>query len=213
MRSDDEPRDLVVLAADKHIKASLEALLEQRRADLAICDLTFEVYRHPESDPGCRTKAVDFLRAFISQYRYALVVFDWAGCGSKSPPEGIQVAVERDLGRNGWWERSKTIVIAPEVETWVWSCSDRVARSLGWAEGIGHLRPWLEDRGLWSVGDAKPSDPKEAMGLALRHRSRVPSSALFGDLAASVQFDSCEDRAFNELIDTLRGWFPRSQAA
>ena len=213
MRASEEPRSLIVLAADKHIKASLETLLERRRTDLAIGDITFEVYRHPQSDPGCRTKAAEFLRSFIRQYRYALVVFDWDGCGSKSAPESIQAAVEQDLGRNGWKERSKVVVISPEVETWVWSSSEQVAQALGWAEGLGRLRSWLEDRGLWSAGDLKPADPKKAMGQALRHRSRVRSSALFSDLAASVEFERCGDRAFKELIGTLQTWFPRSKAA
>ena len=76
---------VIVLAADKHIAASLEVLIGQRRADLDIRPISFDVRRHPESDPGCRTKAVEFLRPLINQYRWALVVFDHQGCGSKAP--------------------------------------------------------------------------------------------------------------------------------
>ena len=212
MRAGDESRSLVVLAADKHVKACLDTLLERRRAALTIRDLTFDVYRHPESDAGCRGKAVEFLRPFIKHYEYALVVFDWHGCGSTSSPARIQAAVENDLARNGWDERSKAIVICPEVEAWVWASSDTVARTLGWPGGLRRLRRWLESQGLWAAQKDKPDDPKAAMDRALRQRRKVPSSALFRELAGSVAFEGCQDSAFNELVLTLRNWFPGKRA-
>ena len=102
MNSGAAPLNLIILAADKHIKASLEALLRQRPADLGIRDVVFETYRHPESDPGCRVRAVEFLRPFANEASYALVVFDHAGCGSQDAPEKIQRGVEEALERNGW---------------------------------------------------------------------------------------------------------------
>ena len=208
MNSGAESPDLIVLAADKHIAVSLESLLRRRRADLGIGAISCDIRRHPESDPGCRTKAVDFLRPFISRYRYALVVFDHQGCGSEDTPEEIQNKVENELGRNGWNERSKVIVIAPELESWVWSPSGKVTRVLGWGHHLEPLRKWLEDRDLWPAQHSKPPDPKEAMKRALRHKKKVLSSALFKDLAASVEFDGCRDPAFNELMVTLQAWFP-----
>ena len=211
MKAGDELRSLVVLAADKHIKACLDTLLERRRMALAIDDLTFDVYRHPESDAGCRGKAVEFLRPFMAQYEYALVVFDWHGCGSGRSPAQIQTTVENDLARNGWKGRSKAIVIDPEVEAWVWASSDGVARTLGWTDGIDRLRRWLETEGLWAAGKTKPDDPKKAMRRALYRRRKAPSSALFSALAAAVDFKGCEDPAFRELGLTLRMWFPRNR--
>ena len=46
-----ETLDLIVLAADKHIAASVETLLRRRRADLGIRAVSFDIRRHPESDP------------------------------------------------------------------------------------------------------------------------------------------------------------------
>ena len=163
-----EPSKLIVLAADKHIAASLEVLIGQRRADLGIRPISFDVRRHPESDPGCRTKAVEFLRPLVNQYRRALVVFDHQGCGSKAPREKIQQEVEFGLERNGWQGRSKAIVIAPELESWVWSPTGDVARALGWGRDFDQLRAWLEDTGLWPGRQSKPTDPKEATRQALR---------------------------------------------
>ena len=209
MRVGAEPSKLIVLAADKHIAASLEVLIGQRRADLGIRPISFDVRRHPESDPGCRTKAVEFLRPLINQYRWALVVFDHQGCGSKAPREKIQQEVELGLERNGWQGRSKAIVIAPELESWVWSPTGDVARALGWGRDFDQLRAWLEDAGLWPGRKSKPTDPKEATRQALRRNRKVLSSALFKKLATSVRFDGCHDPAFNELLTILQTWFPQ----
>lgn len=204
-----EPSKLIVLAADKHIAASLEVLIGQRRVDLGIRPISFDVRRHPESDPGCRTKAVEFLRPLVNQYRWALVVFDHQGCGSKAPREKIQREVESGLERNGWRGRSKAIVIAPELESWVWSPTGEVARALGWGRDFEQLRAWLEDAGLWPGRQSKPTDPKEATRQALRRNRKVLSSALFKELAASVRFDGCHDPAFKELLTILQAWFPQ----
>ena len=204
--------DLIVLAADKHIAVSVETLLRQRRADPGLRTVSFDVRRHPESDPGCRTRAVDFLRPFIQGYRFALVVFDYEGCGSKDPPEKVQRELESLLERNGWNGRSKAIVIVPELEAWVWIPSRKVARALGWNGNFESLRTSLEEKGFWLARQRKPADPKKALYQVLRRNRKVASSALFKDLAASVSFDDCRDPAFNELRQTLQTWFP-SEAA
>ena len=203
-----EALDLIVLAADKHISASVETLLRQRRTDLGIRAVSFDVRRHPESDPGCRTRAAEFLRPLSRRYRYALVVFDHEGCSSKAAPGEIQREIESALGRNGWKGRSKAIVIVPELEAWVWIPSGKVARTLGWNRSFEPLREWLEEKRFWSAGSSKPTDPKKALEQVLRRNRKVSSSALFKELAASVDFDDCRDPAFNELRQTLRGWFP-----
>lgn len=207
-----EALDLIVLAADKHIAASVETLLRQRRADLGIRAVSFDVRRHPESDPGCRTRAAEFLRPLIRRYRYALVVFDHEGCSSRDAPGEVQRELEGVLGRNGWTGRSKAIVIAPELEAWVWAPSGKVAQALGWNRGFGSLREWLEEQGSWSARSSKPDDPKKALQQALRRNRKVSSSALFKALAASIAFDDCRDPAFNELRQTLWTWFPPEAA-
>ena len=207
-----ESLDLIVLAADKHIAASVETLLRQRRADLGIRAVSFDVRRHPESDSGCRTRAAEFLRPLIRRYQYALVVFDHEGCSSRDAPGEVQRELEGVLGRNGWTGRSKAIVIAPELEAWVWAPSGKVAQALGWNRGFGSLREWLEEQGSWSARSSKPDDPKKALQQALRRNRKVSSSALFKALAASIAFDDCRDPAFNELRQTLRTWFPPEAA-
>lgn len=172
MMSGAAPRHLIVLAADKHIASVLETLLS-RPSDLGIHAMSFDVRRHPESDPGCRTRSAEFLRPLINSYRRALVVFDHRGCGDeeKSPAE-VREEVEDELGRNGWRERSRAIVIDPELESWVWSRSGRVAHVLGWGRSFEPLREWLQAEGFWPAPQLKPSDPKRAVEQASAARER-----------------------------------------
>ncbi len=75
-------------------------------------------------------------RGYVNDHNYALVLFDKVGSGDEGEDrQRIQTAVERDLGRSGWEDRSKAIVIEPELETWVWSTSANVGKILGWDEG------------------------------------------------------------------------------
>ena len=207
MSSGTQPRDLIVLAADKHISACVETLLQQRRTDLEFSAVSFDIHRHPHSDPGCRTSASEFLRPFINRYRYALVVFDHRGCGSDQRPDVVQREVEGQLERNGWQD-SKAIVIAPELESWIWSPSNEIARVLGWGNQFRPLQDWLREQNLWPASLAKPPEPKKAVERAIRHKKKVRSSALFKELAAVATFDGCTDSAFGELRETLQTWFP-----
>ena len=207
MNSGTQPRDLIVLAADKHISACVETLLQERRAELTIRAVSFDIHRHPHSDPGCRTGAAEFLRPFINGYRYALVVFDHRGCGSNEPPDVIQQEVEGQLERNGWRD-SRAIAIAPELESWIWSPSRETARVLGWGHRFRPLRDWLREQDLWPASHAKPDEPKKALEQALRRKKKVRSSALFREVAAVSAFDGCTDPAFGELRKTLQAWFP-----
>ena len=210
MSSETHSQDLIVLAADKHISACLETLLQERRTHLAIRAVSFDIHRHPHSDPGCRTSAAEFLRPFINRYRYALVVFDHRGCGSDQPPDVVQREVEDQLERNGWQD-SRAIAIAPELESWIWSPSREIARVLGWGHRFRPLQDWLRQQNLWPAGLAKPPEPKKAVEQAIRQKKKVRSSALFKELAAVSTFDGCTDPAFGELRRTLQTLVPCGQ--
>ena len=145
-----------------------------------------------------------------ANYRYALVMFDKDGCGNdRASREKIQLAVEQELSRNGWHNRSKAIVLDPELESWVWNTSEEVARILGWKASYDDLKTWLREEDLWPSNASKPPNPKQAMKAALRKNRQPVSAALFGELAASVTLRRCADPAFVELRDTLRTWFPK----
>ena len=206
-----ESRRLVVLVPDADIEQAMRGLLT-RTDSLKIAPVEFEVTRHVNRDNGCRSSATSYLRPYLSSCRYALVVFDRDGCGSRRPRLEIQRAVELDLTLNGWKDRSKAIVIDPEIEVWVWSDSPAVARVLGWGSDSRALRKWLVARKLWAANRRKPQDPKGALRKAMEEaglKKKVRrSSTRFHDLATSVDFTGCDDPAFVELTRTLRAWFP-----
>ncbi len=201
-----DPKDLFVLAADLELANALEGLLSRSR-DLGIEDIEFDIERHINRDSGCRSEAVEYLRPYLGRYRYALIVFDYHGCGSSLPREGIQRNLEKQLARNGWENGAKVIVIDPELEVWVWSHSPTVSRVLGWDDRYPELRRWLGDQQLWPPGDSKPTHPKKAMREAMRHGRVQRSARKFSELATAVELDGCRDPAFNELKTTLRRWF------
>ena len=128
--------------------------------------------------------------------------------GSGPSREDTQAEVEGRLASDGWQGRSKAIVIAPEVEAWVWTRSARLPEILGWRDDRAHLQDWLTRRGFWPEDRPIPPDPKKAMREALARRS----SDRFFHLAGETALRGCRDPAFGELRDTLRTWFPGGSA-
>ena len=206
--SEDRRKDLFVLTADLDMEATIKSLLS-RHQSLQIREITFEVGRHLEHDPGCRWRGVDFLRPLMGDFEYAIVMFDRRGCGDASPREEVQRAVAGDLARNGWTGRSSVIVIDPFLETWVWNGSEEVPRVLGVPGDFRRLRLGLERERLWPRESTRPPDPKQAMKRVLQQTKTRHSSVIFDELAGKVSVRGCEDPAFTELVDTLRSWFPQ----
>ena len=108
---------MIVVTADGDAAAVIRALLQRHQA-LSICEVTAQVDRYVGRDSGCYLRAHDYLRPFIGQFNYALVVFDRHGCGNEGrPPAALEEEVEERLRRNGWADRSAAIVLDPELET------------------------------------------------------------------------------------------------
>ena len=200
-------KDLLALVADQDMAETLAALL-QRHKSLGIRPIEYQVERHLRRDAGCRADAARRLRPHLHQYRQAIVMLDKHGCGREnSSREIIQDEIEQDLASNGWGDRAKAVVIDPELEAWFWTGSKHVTDVLGWQKTYEDLKAWLADRGLWSAGTAKPSDPKAAMKAVLRETNKAHSAALFGDLAKHTTWRHCRCPAFTELTQTLKHWF------
>jgi len=205
-------KDLILLVADKNMEASLKGLLS-RFQSLKFRQVTFDLYVHPERDPGCLLRAHDFLRPFASQYERALVLLDHDGCGQESDERSmLESALEKRLGETGWEGRAAAVIIAPELENWVWSDSPKVDIALGWGDKTPPLRAWLGEKDLLQVGAVKPAEPKRAVELALRATRKPRSSAIYFELAQGVSTARCTDPAFAKLRRCLREWFPASAA-
>lgn len=200
-------RDLVALVADSHQHRVLQVLLTSRRDALALCTVSFDVYRHPRADPGVYSVAHAFLTPFRETHRFALVLLDARFPGSPGAPAEVEVDIQKRLDIHGWSGRSAVVVIAPELEAWVWSDSPHVEQVLG--QSHAQIRGVAEQHGWWSTNETKPSEPKELLSVTLRaSRRRPPSAALFGELAERVSLRRCTDPAFRKLRDTLQRWFP-----
>lgn len=209
----DYAKDLVLLVADLDAENAVRGIL-RRWKSLGIRQLLdgahFDIPRHPQRDPGCRCDAEGFLKGFVRTHRYALVVFDHAGCGAEDrTAEEIEADVESYLSAAGWEGRCAVVVIAPELEAWVWSDSLNVDMELGWRDRHPPLRNWLEESHFLIPGAVKPVDPKNALLRALRAANKPPSPHIFSRLAETVGLSRCQDRAFLKLKATLQRWFTR----
>ncbi len=201
-----EKRDLIVLVADRNMEAAISGLLGRHSA-LGIRPVAADIRRHPEKDCGCRTGRVEFLSPFVNQYEHSLLMFDFEGCGVESRDvEELENEIELALTRQ-WGERGSVVVIAPELEIWVWSDSPHVDQILGWAGRKTDLRAWLGEKGFMVPGQEKPVPPKEALEQALHLAWKPRSSAIYQSLAEKVSLARCNDRAFIKLKTTLQQWF------
>jgi hypothetical protein len=188
------------------MRSALEALLA-RHKDLGIRPVRSRVIRHARHDPAVLQECHEFLRPFLRLARYALVAFDWEGCGRSDRREEIESLVETRLSQNGWDQRCSAIVIDPELEVWFWGDSPYVEKVLGWTKGRARLEEWLTEKGYLRQGQRKPRQPKDAVLDAWRLCKRKPSSSYFGELAENVNFHGCTDPAFEKLCRVLRQWF------
>lgn len=201
-------KDLILLVPDKNMEASLRGLLS-RPQSLAFRSLTYDLFVHPDRDPGCLLRSHDFLRPFSARYGYALVLLDQEGCGQQHRDRTeLEAGIEERLGQSGWEGRSAAVVISPELENWVWSDSPRVDAALGWDRKEMALRDWLREKELLSPGAAKPAEPKRAVELVLRTVRRPRSSSIYLELAKGVSTERCTDPAFQKLRRCLGEWFP-----
>jgi len=201
-------KDLVVLVADRNQEAAIKALLG-RPLSLGIRRVSYDLLVHPRHDPGCFREAHGFLRVLRGGYEHALVLFDasWEGAPSQDPMELEQVVRDR-FGQAVVKDWADVIVIAPELEVWVWSNSPHVDEVLGWTGRDPSLRRWLFEENLWPNGMTKPPDPKRALERALRYVKVPRESRVYGKLASMVGVDRCTDASFERLRRRLVSWFP-----
>lgn len=199
-------KDLVVLVADKNMEFAIRGILSRPKA-LGLCDISFDIFVHPERDPGCLNRGSDFLCSFSKSHEHALILFDHDGCGRETEkPKVLEQKIEKVISLHGW-KGCAAIVIAPELENWVWSDSPHVDEIIGWARKQPAIRQWLKKSGQWPDQNPKPPAPKEALESAMREVRKQRTSAIYYDLAMKVSFGQCKDRAFVKLKNTLRTWF------
>lgn len=200
-------RDLIVLVADNDMEQTIRGLLETRRATLQIRELDFEINRHPNRDSGCFSSSEDFLRPYIRQFEYAMVIFDHHGSGQENRiRDEVESEIEAVLRRNGWADRNCVIAIEPELENWIWVQSTELEPIIGWRNKNIGLNNWLHQNvELTDVG--KPVDPKETLEMVLRIMSKPRSARIYRDVAERVTLQNCRDDSFLKFRNILSEWF------
>jgi hypothetical protein len=135
-------------------------------------------------------------------------VFDLEGSGATDAQSAADLERELDARLQlQWGPHAKAVVIAPEVDAWVWGADNTLRECLHWPLQ-GSIRDWLRGRGFAFDAHGKPTRPKEAME-ALVPVHRLPrSSALYEKITGKISLHRCVDPAFLRLRATLAGWFP-----
>ena len=201
-------KDLIVLAADKDMEHALKGLFSRPRS-LGIRAITADIIVHPQHDPACARRGVEFLSNFANQYHHALLMFDHEGSGREGiSPQELKETLDSEFVRSVWGECARTIVLCPELESWVWSRSPHVDDAIGWKSHTPSLRRWLTQENWLQEGQVKPERPKEAFLAALYHARTPRSSSLYQQIAERVSLSQCVDEAFLEFKDILGNWFP-----
>jgi len=201
-------KDLVILAADKDLEFALRGMLSRPKA-LGTRTVEEDIFVHPEHDPACALRGVDFLDNLSGQYRYGLLIFDHKGSGKETTaPQELQKSLDAEFASSAWGNRARAIVLVPELEACIWSNSPNIDDVVGWKNRNPKLRPWLIEQGWLQQGEVKPTQPKEAFEAALRKVRKPRSASLYQQIAERVSLRQCTDTAFLELKGILNNWFP-----
>ncbi len=203
-------RDCIFLVADANMKAAFQGFFERdhfyNRLDCGKFDFDVTqdlIVASGDNDPGLYTRAHELLRTYVKTHAHAVVVLDAEWDGSPGAQE-IETHIARNLILSGWNEENcKVIVIAPELENWIWQKNIHVATALG----MQSVQDITAD--IWPKGQIKPDRPKETMEAVLK-QNRIPrSSSIYSAITSKVSIRHCQDASFQELKMTMQKWFPR----
>jgi hypothetical protein len=138
-------------------------------------------------------------------FRCGLLLLDHEGSGTAGRAQDLEAELDQQLA-TAWGDAAKAIVVAPEIDAWMWGNETHLRALLDWdfPEGI---REWLVSQGFVFSGNGKPERPKEAFGAACR-RARTPrSSGQYRSIAERTSLQRCEDPAFQRLRAACLRWF------
>ena len=201
-------KDIVFLVADGNMEKFFDGLLPRVYRVSQTSEFTYDILPNPTHDAGNLNDSHEYLRPFIRQYRYAMVVFDHEGCGSEGKSvQELETNVQELLDRNGWENRSSVLIIDPELENWVWIRSPRIKEAINW-KYEEEIVDWVAAQNYAFNQVGKPIRPKEAFEAVLRHARTPRSSSIYKKIANQVSYKNCTDTAFLKLIRQIKLWFP-----
>ena len=199
-------KDLIILVPGKNEYFTLVGLLN-RPNSFKIRPIEFDIFIHPNRDPGIYHESAEFLRPFTGEYSHALVFLDKEGSGQESRSAlEIENEIEHRLKINGWNDRANAIVFEPELEIWAWANSNSMAQILG-RSSFESLLNFLREKQFAVNQLWKPERPKEAFEKALREKRIQRSSSIYRKISENISFQNCQDRSFEKFSSILSAWF------
>jgi hypothetical protein len=198
-------KDILVLTADKNAELMLKAFMDRLTESEKIRKFDFDIITHPKRDPGVANQSVDFVRPYIKDYRFLLVLFDHEGSGKERESKSeLELQIEKALHNNGWQDRNVCILFEPELESWLWVNKAHLHRIMDW-EHKNDIYQWIEAKGFL-LKNSKPVRPKEAFESALKFQKIPRSASLYSALAQQADYRDCIDPSFQKFIHTIRNW-------
>jgi hypothetical protein len=203
-------KDLLVLVADKDAELILKELLWRIPHLENFTEFSYEIIRHPQRDEGIANRAIDYVQAYTTDFRFLMVFSDYNGCGKKYIPRvQLETELENQFNQNGWPDRNACMLFEPELEAWLWVKHNFLHRLLDWQDEQ-NIYQWLIQEGFqFKENSQKPVRPKEAFEAALRKQKIPHSSALYARFARIVDYRQCIDSTFLKFMNTLKKWFPK----
>jgi hypothetical protein len=197
--------DLIILVADKNMQFALRGALSRPKA-FGIRPITIEFIVHPNRDGGVRKTGPELLSLKRKAARHAVMLLDHEGSGAWADSLDLEMTLDARL-IPVWGPASKSIVIAPELDVWMWGSDNVLQTVLEWNEQQP-IRDWLRTQGFAFTAENKPTRPKEAMEALVQKLRQPRSSSLYEAIAAKVSLAHCSDPAFQKLRKQLQAWFP-----
>ncbi|HQL70961.1 MAG TPA: hypothetical protein PLA77_09025 [Bacteroidales bacterium] len=200
-------KDIIFLVSDKNMEFLLKGLLPRIPIIENIDSFSYDILIHSYRDPGIVKDADSFLRNFINKYSYAIVIFDYQGCGITNKNRSqIEEDINHRLSLSGWEAKCSVICIDPELENWIWVNPRRIAEAIEWQEQT-EILDWLHQNQLKNPTSLKPTQPKESFEALLKKSKTPRSSSIYESIASTASYRNCIDPAFHKLLNTLKDWY------
>ncbi len=156
------------------------------------------------------TRGAEIVRTVSRHYGRFLLVWDYEGSAQQArgvAPSRAQGIVQSQLNTLGMRDRAKAVVIAPELEIWLWSDLDAVAKALGQPRTqIDSLLNALAQKERLTP-DAQPKETLKRLASLCNDRA---DSSLYERITKQAKLDAWlrEHWSFKSLVRALRRWFP-----
>lgn len=200
-------KDLFIVVPDKDTEYTLRGVLPRDKA-LQTRKFSFDMVVHFNRDNGVRTTGPAMANSKRSSHSHALLVLDWHGSGVERRMNltALQNQLDAALGQV-WGDAARSIVVDPEIESWVWGSDEALGQQLRWQDPES-VRVWLQQNRFGLDVNGKPHHPKDAFRALLRRANVARSPAVFEQLAERLSLEHCKDRSFARLRSLLRKWYP-----